>query len=215
MNAINFLIAICALIIAAVLAVSFGDMKKGVSNNTDEKEKLKQELAVLEQISFRDLAPSAPIEEVNIVDQAEIDKLKMEMEELKRQQFEQEQEVVTYTPPVVTEEIPIIEEEIIPTIDPSVEERLQRRARIITQALIMGQINQFYPEDGFASMTIINYENVQPGVTLAIRRNTGIVGQVKVTTVESNEAIADILPYTFLGGEIDVQPGDELIINPL
>jgi len=216
MNAINFLIAICALIIAAVLAVSFGDMKKEVSNSTDEKEKLRQELAVLEQMSFRDLSPKVNVEEVK---QAEIDKLKMEMDELRKQQ-QIEQETAVYTPP------PIIappvqtyieeEEEIIPTIDPSEEKRLQRRAKIIAQALIMGQINQYYPEDGFVSLTVINYENVQPGVTLAIRRNdTGIVGQVEVTTVEANEAIANVLPYTFLGGEVEVQAGDELIINPL
>ena len=81
--------------------------------------------------------------------------------------------------------------------------------------MIMAQVDDFFPDDGFASIKVINYEAVQVGVKLGIRRQTGIVGQLEITTVEGLEAIGDALPQTFLGGTVDIRPGDELILPPL
>jgi len=113
------------------------------------------------------------------------------------------------------EEVEITPEPIVPEIDPDTEERLQRRARQVNNAMLMAFVDQYYPEDGFVSIKVQNSNNVIEGVKLAIRRNTGIVGHLEVTTVEGNEAIADVIGTTFLGGTIDIQPGDELILPPL
>jgi hypothetical protein len=54
-------------------------------------------------------------------------------------------------------------------------------------------------------------EQVQQNTILAIRRKTGILGQVKVTSIEGGEAIASPLPGF---GPIRPDVGDELILPP-
>jgi hypothetical protein len=54
-------------------------------------------------------------------------------------------------------------------------------------------------------------EQVQPGAILAIRRNTGILGQVKVSDVTAEGAIASPMPGF---GPVEPKVGDELIIPP-
>ena len=144
--------------------------------------------------------------------------LKLELDALKEEKLRAEQERLAQIEAEAALEEVVVEEvveEFEPAMDPDDEKRLKRRARTISQAMVMGTVEQYYPADGFATVHIINYENVQTGVTLAIRRNTGIVGQLKVSTVESEKAVADVMGFTFLAGEVDIQPGDELILPPL
>ena len=54
-------------------------------------------------------------------------------------------------------------------------------------------------------------EQVQPDTILAIRRKTGILGQLKVTSIEGTEAVASPLPGF---GPIQPEAGDELILPP-
>jgi hypothetical protein len=54
-------------------------------------------------------------------------------------------------------------------------------------------------------------EQVQLDSILAIRRKTGILGQIKVTSIEGEEAIATPLPGF---GPIQAEAGDELILPP-
>lgn len=208
MNAISMLIGLTALILMGVFLFSVGSMNG--SEHTDEKEKLRRELALLNQ---RSLPVSLPQIEEPDPEAEKMEQLQLELEALKLEKERAEAErLAEEAATVIEEEV----EDFEPAMDPADEKRLKRRANLIAQAMVMGTVEQYYPPpDGFATLQIINYENVQSGVTLAIRRNTGIVGQLKVSTVESEKAVADVLDYTFLGGEVDIQPGDELILPPL
>jgi len=90
-----------------------------------------------------------------------------------------------------------------------------RRARLIADALLIGRIQE-YVEDaefgGFVTFQILMPEQVQPGTVLAIRRKTGILGQLQVTDVSPEGGIANPMPGF---GPINPEPGDELILPPL
>lgn len=89
-----------------------------------------------------------------------------------------------------------------------------RRARMIRDALLIGRVSQYEtnPEyGGFAVIEIIMPEHVQVGTVLAIRRKTGILGQVKITDISAEGAIGSPMPGF---GPVEPQSGDELIIPP-
>ena len=91
--------------------------------------------------------------------------------------------------------------------------REARRMKSIRDAALMATIQEWVeaPEiGGFATLKVENPDNVQPGVDLAIRRNDGILGRLKVTEVTIEGAVAT--PITQFD-EIKPQPGDELILN--
>lgn len=89
-----------------------------------------------------------------------------------------------------------------------------RQARLISQALLIATVTE-YVEDaqygGFATIQILMPEQVQPDTILAIRRNNGILGQLKVTSIEGSDAVASPLPGF---GPVQPQAGDELILPP-
>ena len=89
-----------------------------------------------------------------------------------------------------------------------------RRARMISEALLIGKVKE-YVEDaqygGFITFDIIMPEQVQTGTIVAIRRKTGILGQLKVSDVTAEGAIANPLPGF---GPVQPQIGDELILPP-
>ena len=89
-----------------------------------------------------------------------------------------------------------------------------KRARMIAQALLIGSVGE-YVEDpqygGFITFDILMPEQVQVGTILAIRRKTGILGQLKVSEVTPEGGIANPLPGF---GPVQPQPGDELILPP-
>jgi hypothetical protein len=89
-----------------------------------------------------------------------------------------------------------------------------RRANMISQALLMGRVKE-YVEDpqygGFVTFEILMPEQVQVGTILGIRRKTGILGQLKVSDVTTEGAIANPLPGF---GPVNPAIGDELILPP-
>ena len=92
-----------------------------------------------------------------------------------------------------------------------------RRARQISQALLIATITEYVEDEQIGSFAVVDIqrpENVQSGTVLDIRRNTGILGKLKVSEISGSEAIANPVPESFFGGRIDIQPGDELIIPP-
>lgn len=89
-----------------------------------------------------------------------------------------------------------------------------RRARLIRDALLIARVSEYVtdPQIGnFITIDVVMKEQVQEGVILAIRRKTGILGQVKVTEVTPEGAIASPMPGF---GQIPPEVGDELIIPP-
>jgi hypothetical protein len=89
-----------------------------------------------------------------------------------------------------------------------------RRARMISEALLIGRISE-YVEDaqygGFVTFEILMPEQVQPGAVLAIRRKTGILGQLQVSDVTAEGGIANPMPGF---GPVKPEVGDELILPP-
>jgi hypothetical protein len=89
-----------------------------------------------------------------------------------------------------------------------------RRARLIGEALVMGRVKE-YAEDpavgAFVTLEILMPENVQSGSILAVRRKTGIIGQVKVSEITTEGAIGNLMPGF---GQFKPQSGDELILPP-
>ena len=91
-----------------------------------------------------------------------------------------------------------------------------RRARLISQALLMGKVTDYVDDPqygGFITLDVMMPEQVQVGSILGIRRNnTGILYRFKVSDVAPEGAIAN--PVTAIG-DIKPQRGDELIFPPL
>lgn len=94
------------------------------------------------------------------------------------------------------------------------QNNLMREARLISQALLVAKVTE-YVEDaqygGFVTIQVLMSDQVQQDTILAIRRKTGILGQIKVTSIEGGEAVASLLPGF---GTIRPEPGDELILPP-
>jgi hypothetical protein len=87
-----------------------------------------------------------------------------------------------------------------------------RRARLIASALLIGKVIEYIEDGGgFATIQLLMPENVQPGTILAIRRKTGILGQLKVSDITPEGAIANPMPGF---GNVKPEPGDELILPP-
>lgn len=89
-----------------------------------------------------------------------------------------------------------------------------RRARLISEALVMGKVKEFAEDPQFGSFVVFEVvmpEQVQQGSVLAIRRKTGVVGQIRVSEISADGAIGNILPGF---GNFKPEPGDDLILPP-
>ena len=89
-----------------------------------------------------------------------------------------------------------------------------RRARMIRDSLVIARIQEWVEDPqfgGFATIEIIMPDNVQPGSVLCVRRNTGILGRLRVGEMSIEGAIANPVG-TF--PEARPQAGDELILEP-
>ena len=94
-------------------------------------------------------------------------------------------------------------------------DKAARRAKLISQAMVMAQVKEVAKIDGQVQFVVLDVKqsNVRQGTKLAIRRNTGIVGEVIITRMDAEATVADPLPN--VEGKVDVKQGDELIVPPL
>ena len=83
-----------------------------------------------------------------------------------------------------------------------------RRARMISQSLLIGRVKEYVEDPALGGF--VTFE-VQTGAIMAIRRKTGILGQLKVSDVSAEGAIANPLPGF---GPVKPVAGDELILPP-
>ena len=94
-----------------------------------------------------------------------------------------------------------------------------RRARMIQQAMLMAQVREVAKDEETSIHVIVidvkMPQQVRIGTELAIRRGTGIIGRLSVSSEAEGNFFADPLPGTFPGGAIDIKIGDELIKPPL
>lgn len=89
-----------------------------------------------------------------------------------------------------------------------------RRASLIKSALLMAHITEYDNVNKIAGIEIDRVGNVNTGDVLGIRRNSGIIGRLTIGMIERNQGVADPLPGSFMGGNIEIQIGDELILPP-
>ena len=205
-----------ALLLAA-LVLSFQNMKDGVRNAPqDEIARLRSQIDQL-RIEQERLALEKQLREVrdNPVPQtagpSEMEKMKeelarkeQELADLAEQKEDAEKKADTYR-----DEAGFIGQRELEKGDNEL-----RRARMIRNALLIGKVTNFVknPEVGnFITIDVAMSDRVQAGTILAIRRNTGILGRVKVSDVTAEGAIASPMPGF---GPVEPQMGDELIIPP-
>ncbi len=88
-----------------------------------------------------------------------------------------------------------------------------RRARMIRDALLIARVKEWVDGElgGFGTIDLVRPENVQPGSELLIRRNTGVLGKLRVERIDIEGGIVN--PVTQFG-DIRPEPGDELILEP-
>ncbi len=211
--------ATVALLLGA-LVMSWQGMNSGVKNAPpDEIARLKKQVAELRaeqdklqlerQLQQLKAAPSVvPTPATNA---AEIENMKAQLEENKAALAHIEAEKANAAR---DKKMSQDEEGLLSQRDLEKGDSELRRARMIAEALLIGRVQE-YVEDaqygGFITFSIQMPEQVQAGTILAIRRKTGILGQLKVSEVTAEGGIANPLPGF---GPVDPEVGDELILPP-
>lgn len=213
MDTMKLLLGATVALLLGALAVSWQNMKTGVRNTSDDEisrlenqlKELRAEhdnLQIEKQIQqLRNNPPEVPATanaEMEAM-KAEIAQARLELEEAARAERDKNVERD--------------EEGLEAQRDLESKDTELRRARMISQSLLIGKVTNIdYAESGgFITFEVLMPDQVQNGAVLAIRRKTGILGTLIVSAVEGNEAIANPLP-----GFGPVQPtvGDELILPP-
>jgi hypothetical protein len=218
MDTMKLLLGATVALLLGALAVSWQGMNTGVKNTSpDEIARLKAQVAELrkEQDNLqlekriqqtRAAAAAAPTPASNA---AEIEAVKAQVEANKAVLAQIEAEKAQRDAKIAQDEEGLLSQRDLEKGDSEL-----KRARMIGQALLIGRVKE-YVEDaqygGFITFDILMPEQVQNGVILAIRRKTGILGQLKVSDITAEGGIANPLPGF---GPVQPQVGDELILPP-
>ncbi len=213
MDTMKLLLGATIALLLGALAVSWKDMKTGVRNTpSDEIARLQKQVRELraEQDKLQiekqrqQLIGSAPDPD------AELNAMKLQLAQQKQAlEILDQQERDLRDKKVADEEEVLGDQRALESKDVEL-----RRARMISQSLLIGRVKE-YVEDpalgGFVTFEVLMPEQVQSGAVVAIRRKTGILGQLKVSDVSAEGAIANPLPGF---GPVKPIMGDELILPP-
>jgi len=210
MDTMKFLLGATVALLFGAIVVSWQGMKQGVKNATpDELALVKQQLAEIKQelTASKSVQPApVPSAEMQAV-QAQLLAAKQQIERMNLEK-QAKKEVVSDAKLKIDEE-GLIAQKLLESKDSEL-----RRARVIAQALLIGKVKEFNSDPqygGFITIEVLMPEQVHVGAILGIRRNTGILGQFKVSEVLPEGAIANPMPGF---GQVVPQPGDELIFPP-
>ncbi len=218
MDTMKLLLGATIALLLGALAVSWQGMKTGVQNTPpDEVARLEKQIKELraEQDNLKmqrdlQLLRSEPIQ-TPTNSALELEAMKLQVAQSKRALEEMEllKEAAKRDKKVAQDEEGLIEQRKLEGGDSEL-----RRARMISEALLIGRVKE-YVEDaqygGFITFEVLMPEQVQTGVIVAIRRKTGVLGQLKVSDITAEGAIANPLPGF---GPVKPQVGDELILPP-
>lgn len=203
--------ATIALLLGALL-VSWQGMKEGVSNTPrDEIARLEKQVNELRaeqdklQIERMQQQRGESLASTPVVSEMESMKLQLKENRLALEELEAQK--------LRDKKVAQDEEGLIAQRDLEKTDGELRRARMISDALLVGRITDYVEDEygGFAIFDVILSEQVQIGTTLAIRRKTGILGQLKVSDITPDGGIANPLPGF---GQFKPESGDELILPP-
>ena len=216
MDTMKLLLGATIALLLGALAVSWQGMNNGVKN-TPPDEIARLEKQVIELRAEQDkLALERKIQQLHSepiatpsANAAEIADLKARMDAGKEALLKLEAEKAERDAKVADAEELEMDKRNLESKDSEL-----KRARMISQALLIGKVRE-YVEDaqygGFVTFDVLMPEQAQAGTILAIRRKTGILGQLKVSEVSADGAIANPLPGF---GPVKPQIGDELILPP-
>jgi hypothetical protein len=216
MDMIKLLLAATLALILGALAVSWQDMKNGVKNtSSDEVARLENQikeiraeqdkLAVERQLQQLKNDPVAS----QTASSAEIEAMKLQVAASKEALERLATENAARDQKVAQDEEGLLGTRALESSDSEL-----RRARRITNALLMGRVKEYAESadvGGFVIIEVLMPEQVIVGSVLAIRRKTGILGQFKITDVTPEGAIGNPMPGF---GPVKPIPGDELIFPP-
>ena len=205
-----------ALLLAAVV-LSFQGMKDGVKNAPqDEIARLQTQLdqlrlqqdnlaleKQLQQLRSNPMPETGGLSEMEKI-KAELAAKEVEMAKLAEEKTNAEKKADTYR-----DEAGFIGGRELEKKDDEL-----RRGRLIRDALLIGKVSSYVANaevGNFITIDVVMPAQVEPGGILAIRRNTGILGRVKISEVTAEGAIANPMPGF---GQVVPKVGDELIIPP-
>jgi hypothetical protein len=220
MDTMKLLLGATVALLLGALAMSWVGMNNGVKNTPpDEIARLKKQIEELRQEQnhlqlekqIQQLKAATPAVPTPAANAAEIETMKAQLEANKAAlaQMELEKGKGKRDAKVTQDEEGLLGQRDLEKADVEL-----RRARMIGEALLIGRVKE-YVEDaqygGFITFEIAMREQVQVGTVLAIRRKTGILGQLKVSDVSAEGGVANPLPGF---GPVQPQVGDELILPP-
>jgi hypothetical protein len=220
MDTMKLLLGATVALLLGALAVSWQGMNNGVKNaSPDEIARLKKQVAELRaeqdklqlERQIQQLKASAPAMPDSTASALEMEQMKAQLaaNQAALAQIEAEKANAARDAKVAQDEEGLLSQRDLEKGDNEL-----RRARMIAEALLIGRVQE-YVEDaqygGFVTFQILMPEQVQPGTILAIRRKTGILGQLKVSDVTAEGGIANPLPGF---GPVNPEVGDELILPP-
>lgn len=220
MDTMKLLLGATVALLLGALVMSWQGMNNGVKNAPpDEIARLKKQVAELRaeqdklqlERQLQQLKAAPQIAPTPVSNAAEIESMKAQLEANKAAlaQIEAEKANTARDKKVAQDEEGLLSQRDLEKGDNEL-----RRARMIAEALLIGKVQE-YVEDaqygGFITFSILMPEQVQTGTILAIRRKTGILGQLKVSEVTAEGGIANPLPGF---GPVNPEVGDELILPP-
>jgi hypothetical protein len=210
MDTMKFLLGATVALLFGAIVVSWQGMKQGVKNATpDELAVVKQQLAEIKQ----ELASSKP-DHVAPVPSADMQAVQAQLQAAKEEIERMNLEKQTKTQVVSDAKLKIDEDGLIAQKLLENKDSELKRARVIAQALLIGRVKEYVTDaqyGDFITIEVLMSEQVHVGAILGIRRNTGILGQFKVSEVTPEGAIANPMPGF---GQVVPKPGDELIFPP-
>jgi hypothetical protein len=213
MDTMKLLLGATVALLLGALAVSWQGMNNGVKNTPpDEIARLEKQIRELraeqDKLQLEKQMQQLRSEPI-ATPSADIEAMKRQMEAGKEALRKLEEENAKRDKKVEQDEEGLLAQRDIEKGDSEL-----RRARMISEALLIGKVTE-YVEDpqygGFITFDVLMPDQVQTGVTIAIRRKTGILGQLKISDVTAEGAIANPLPGF---GPVKPQVGDELILPP-
>ena len=220
MDTMKLLLGATVALLLGALAVSWQGMNTGVKNTSpDEIARLKKQVEELRQQQdaldiqrkIQEIKASAPPIATTMSNAAEIEAMKAQVDATQEALAKiEEEKQLKRDKKLAQDEEGLIDQKVLEKSDKEL-----RRARMISDALLIGRVKE-YVEDaqfgGFVTFEVIMPEQVQIGTVLGIRRNkTGLLCQLKVSDVTTEGAIANPIGGF---GTVHPQVGDELILPP-
>ena len=210
MNITQFLLGSTAVMLLVAIVLSYGEMKSGEKQHglQQSASELMQDnvrlQAEIDRLRSGLVAPKQEIEVPNAMTDSKLAEIEQQ-NELLRQQLAAEEEMRKKN-----------EAMALANMQPVRTAKEERRARHISIATLMAEVIET-AQQGEISIILIDVKmptQVQVNTELAIRRGDEITGRLVVSNISEGNVFADAIQGSFPAGAIDVQVGDELILEP-